>query len=257
MQNISLREQSVKSLLVVQRANGNDIGTATAFVVIHDSQHFLITNWHVVTGRHLDNGKPLSRTGAVPDELLVLHNVAGELGRWNSVGEPLYDGAGNPLWFEHPTHGRQVDVVALPLTQSSGVQIYAYDPANPGPGIVYGPSDPLSIIGFPFGMAAGGALGIWVQGTVASEPDIDYNDLPCLLVDSRTRSGQSGSPVIAYRTSGYQTAEATMVMAGGVAEQFIGVYSGRINEQSDLGFVWKASALVDILNGQQRGLLPG
>jgi hypothetical protein len=63
--------------------------------------------------------------------------------------------------------------------------------------------------------------------------------------------------VIAYRTSGYQTAEATMVIAGGVAEQFIGVYSGRINEQSDLGFVWKASALVDILNGQQRGPLPG
>jgi hypothetical protein len=48
-----------------------------------------------------------------------------------------------------------------------------------------------------------------------------------------------------------------MVIAGGVAEQFIGVYSGRINEQSDLGFVWKASALVDILNGQQRGPLPG
>lgn len=178
-------------------------------------------------------------------------------GRWDSASEPLYDGAGNPLWFEHPTYGRQVDVVALPLTQISGVQIYAYDPANPGPGIVYGPSDPLSIIGFPFGMAAGGGLGIWVQGTVASEPDIDFNDLPCLLVDSRTRSGQSGSPVIAYRTSGYQTAEATMVIAGGVAEQFIGVYSGRINEQSDLGFVWKASALVDILNGQQRGPLPG
>jgi hypothetical protein len=253
MPEIMLREPSVRSLLVVQRANGNDIGTATAFVATHGNQHFLVTNWHVAAGRRLDNGKPLSKTGAVPDELLVLHNVAGQLGRWDSVSEPLYDGAGNPLWFEHPAHGRQVDVVALPLSQTSGVQIYPYDPANPGPGIVYGPSDSLSIIGFPFGITGGGALGIWVQGTVASEPDIEFNDLPCLLVDSRTRSGQSGSPVIAYRPSGYQSEEGALTLSGGPAEQFVGVYSGRINEQSDLGFIWKASALVEILNAKQRG----
>jgi hypothetical protein len=253
MSNIS--EQSVKSLLVGQCANGHEIGNATAFVVIHGTQHFLVTNWHVVAGRNPEDGRPLSTTGAVPDELRVTHNVAGRLGYWRQVNEPLYDESGNPLWFEHPSHGRQVDVVALPLTQTSGIQIYAYDPTSPGPGIVHGPSDPLSIIGFPFGMGAGGALGIWVQGTVASEPAIDFNNLPCLLIDSRTRSGQSGSPVIAYRNGGYMTAEG-LTLSSGAAEQFIGVYSGRINKESDLGFVWKASALVDILNSQQRGLLP-
>ncbi len=250
-----IREQSVKSLLVIPRANEAELGTATAFVAAHADQHYLVTNWHVVAGRHPDDSKVLSHTGAVPDELVILHNVAGNLGQWFGLQEPLYDRAGKPLWLEHPTHGRRVDVVALPLTETAGAQLYPYDPSNPGPGIVYGPSDDLSIIGFPFGITGGGALGIWVQGTVATEPYIEFGGLPCLLVDSRTRSGQSGSPVIAFRVGGYQTAEGT-VMGVGDAEQFVGVYSGRLNEESDLGFVWKASALLDIFIGQQRGPLP-
>jgi hypothetical protein len=181
-----------------------------------------------------------------------MHNVAGRLGEWQPRIEPLYDDRGNPLWLEHPVHGRRVDVVALPITDTRGIQLYPYDPSNPGPSIVYGPSDPLSIIGFPFGITGGGALGIWVQGTVATEPSVDFDELPCLLVDSRTRPGQSGSPVIAYRPSGYQTEDASMVLTGQAAERFVGVYSGRINQESDLGFVWNAEALLDILNGQTR-----
>lgn len=165
----------------------------------------------------------------------------------------MYDANGEPLWWEHPTHGRRVDVVVLPLTNTTGVQLYPYDPSNPGPGIIYGPSDALSIIGFPFGLTGGGALGIWVQGTVATEPAIDFEGLPCLLIDSRTRSGQSGSPVIAYRPTGHQTEATTWVMGDGPAEQFAGVYSGRISDQSDLGFVWKIGALLEILDGQRQG----
>lgn len=253
---VTIREQSVKSLLVVPRVNGADLATATAFVAVHDDQHFLITIWHVVAGRHPENGEVLSQTGAVPDELIVLHNMAGNLGQWRPLGENLYDAAGNPSWLEHPTHGRRVDVVALPLTETAGAQLIPYDPSNPGPGIAYGPSEGLSIIGFPFGMTGGGALGIWVQGTVATEPELDFNDLPCLLIDSRTRAGQSGSPVIAYRPSGYQTEATSLVLGDGPAEQLVGVYSGRISDQSDLGFVWKVQALLDILVGHQRGPLP-
>lgn len=185
-----------------------------------------------------------------------MHNVAGQLGTWVPKSEPLYDSNGDPLWLEHPAHARRVDVVALPLTRTQGVQLFPYDPVNPGPSIVFGPSETASIIGFPFGLTGGGALGIWVQGTIATEPAIDYLDLPCLLVDSRTREGQSGSPVIVYRPSGYSTEEASMMLTGQPAERFIGVYSGRINKESDLGFVWKARALTEILAGQTRGPLP-
>jgi len=245
-----IREQSIKSLPVSTRANGKNISTATAFVAAHEGEHYLVTNWHVTAGRHPHDGSVLSNTGAVPDGLSVLHNVAGKLGHWEQRLEPLYDANGDPLWLEHPVYGRRVDVVALPLTETRGVDIYPYDPINPGPLISFGPSDTVSIIGFPFGRSGGGGLGIWVQGTIATEPSIDYEDeqhggvpLPCLLVDSRTREGQSGSPVILYRPAGYSTEDANMVLTGQPAERFIGVYSGRINEESDLGFVWKANAL--------------
>jgi hypothetical protein len=42
-----------------------------------------------------------------------------------------------------------------------------------------------------------------------------------------------------------------------VLEDFHGVYSGRINEESDLGFVWKASALREIIDGCVRGTVGG
>ncbi|ALN80403.1 hypothetical protein LA76x_2270 [Lysobacter antibioticus] len=32
------------------------------------------------------------------------------------------------------------------------------------------------------------------------------------------------------------------------ATRFLGVYSGRINAQSDLGFVWKASAVAELIS---------
>jgi hypothetical protein len=44
----------------------------------------------------------------------------------------------------------------------------------------------------------------------------------------------------------------TAVFAGPV-EQFVGVYSGRISDESDLGFVWKATAVRDIVDEGARG----
>lgn len=149
-----------------------------------------------------------------------------------------------------------VDVVVLPVTQTQNVALYPYVPGILGIPIAMGPSDPVSIIGFPFGHTAGGMMGIWVQGTLASEPAIDWQDLPCFLVDSRTRSGQSGSPAILWRTGAYTTEAGSTVVSTGIAERFVGIYSGRINEHSDLGVVWKAAALVELLNGQRRGPLP-
>jgi hypothetical protein len=32
-----------------------------------------------------------------------------------------------------------------------------------------------------------------------------------------------------------------------VGLRLLGIYSGRVNEQSDLGFVWKTTALIDIV----------
>jgi hypothetical protein len=93
--------------------------------------------------------------------------------------------------------GPRADLVALPLQNLVDVDLHPYDPENVAD-IRVGPADVVSVIGFPFGIAAGGAFGVWATGFLAAEPDVNFNDLPIQLIDCRSREGQSGSPVIAY-----------------------------------------------------------
>lgn len=238
---------SVQSLLIEMQFNGQSLSSGTAFVVDTPKGPHLLTNRHNVTGRNQDTGAPLSKTGGIPNHIVVLHNKKGQLGTWVPRLEHLYDNNA-PRWIEHPKLGPKADFVALPLQALDDVDLHPYDPFNPGPPIHVGPADPISVIGFPFGMTAGGVFGVWATGFLASEPDIDFNNLPIQLIDCRSRQGQSGSPVIAYRSGGgVALKDGSTGMFSGPVERFIGIYSGRINAESDLGIVWKASAICDLI----------
>ncbi len=240
---------SVQSLLIQMRFNGQPLSTGTAFVVSSDKGPLLITNRHNVTGRRQDNDKPLSKTGGIPNEIEIVHNVKGKLGNWFGVIEPILDANDNPLWKEHPVHGKNVDFVALPLTNTNNVELYSYDLNNTGPDVFIGPADSLSVVGFPFGIQAGGSLAVWATGFMASEPDIDFNGLPVFLIDCRSRQGQSGSAVIAHRSGGgVAMQDGSTAMFAGPVTKFLGIYSGRINAESDLGIVWKASAIKELVD---------
>jgi hypothetical protein len=117
-----------------------------------------------------------------------------------------------------------------------------------GPDIQIGPSDYVSVVGFPFGLAGGGCLAIWATGFLATEIEVNQFDMPIVLVDCRARQGQSGSAVIAYRSGGLVAMrDGGSVAFSGAVTKFIGIYSGRINSGSDLGIVWKASAIQELL----------
>jgi len=243
----TVAQPSVQSLLVQMCFNGTQLGSGTGFVVIGPKGPVLITNRHIATGRHQETGKPLSGTGGIPNELIIWHNRRAKLGEWLAKREPLYAGEA-PLWREHPKLGARADFVALALTQLDDVELYPYDPANPGAAIAVGPADSVSVIGFPFGLAGGGLFAIWATGFLATEPVADFADLPVSLVDCRSRQGQSGSPVVAYRSGGMVAIEGGGASAfSGPVWRFIGVYSGRVNPESDLGLVWKTSALAELM----------
>jgi hypothetical protein len=244
-----MSRKSFSSLLLRLTANGNELGTATGFVVDLGTSKRLVTNWHVLSGREPDTLQPKHKSAATPDGVTIWHNKnsLSEEMEWVERQERLVDEEGKPLWLEHPRLRNRADIAALELKALDGVELYPYDVEKPGPPIVWGPSDPVSIIGFPFGKTAGGMCGIWVHGWVASEPDIDLDELPRFLVDSRTRPGNSGSPVIAVRTGSVLHTNEVMVQYFMPPETFLGVYSGRINEQSDLGYVWKLSVVRELL----------
>lgn len=244
-----IAQPSVQSLLIEMRFNGQLLSTGTGFVALSGKgKPFLVTNRHNVTGRHQETQAPLSTTAGIPNEIGILHNSQVGIGQWISKFQPILDESGAPLWFEHPVLRHNADFVALPLQDLAGVQIYAYDVQNPGAPIALGPSETISVVGFPFGLTAGGAFAVWATGFLASEPEVDYSNLPIQLIDCRSRPGQSGSPVIAYRAGGaYSTTNGGTVMNNVPVQRLIGIYSGRINSESDLGIVWKVSSIAELL----------
>jgi hypothetical protein len=243
-----IAQPSVQSLLIELFVGSQSLATGTGFVCESPKGPVLITNWHNAAGRNPHTKQPLSPTGAVPDTVRIIHNRANRLGEWLVKTEGLLL-SGQPRWVEHPEFGEKVDVVALQLTELDDVQLYPYDLLG-GPEVAVNPAEAISVVGFPFGLQAGGSLAVWATGFVASEPDIDFTDLPLFLVDCRTRPGQSGSAVIAYRSGGMVSMkDGSSAVFGGPVTKFLGVYSGRVNDQSDLGLVWKASAVNELVNG--------
>ncbi|MBV1939889.1 serine protease [Streptomyces sp. BV286] len=253
---MALAPPSTRSLLLSSKANNIPLSSATGFTVMHNDLPLLITNWHVVSGRNPITGQPMAASGATPDTLTIRHltKVTSEEINWDDFDEPLIDNEERPLWFEHPDYGRRVDVVALPLTNTQGVHIQPYGPEVMKSTLRAGVSDWVNIIGFPFGQSAGGSLPIWTKGAIASELEVDYGLLPCFLIDARTRQGQSGSPVLAYSPGGAtEMAGGKTGFLSGPAGNLLGVYSGRINSESDIGRVWKFNAVAEIIVAHHRG----
>ena len=74
-----------------------------------------------------------------------------------------------------------------------------------------------------------------------------------LLVDTASRPGMSGSPVILRTYFMHVTQENKITVTSGPANKFIGVYSGRLHTQDPLeaqiGMVWSATFIDEIIDG--------
>ena len=245
-----IQEPSCKSLYIEMFFNDQILSSGTAFVVSYRGSYFLITNRHNFTGRDNNTGALLNKNAGIPNKVLVWHNDKAGLGNWAGVQYQLIDNDNKPLWIEHPMYGAKADIVAFKIDEKSKVELYSYslDDNNLIKSIDCTCPDRVSVVGFPFGKASGGKFAIWATGYVATDYDLSYDSMPVFLIDCRTRRGQSGSPVIFYSRSGqYVNSNGTNVMTPGPITKLLGVYSSRINKDSDLGMVWKVEALKDLI----------
>jgi hypothetical protein len=168
---------------------------ATAFVWRRHNTNFLVTTWHNVTGRSPIDDRILHPQAAVPNNFRLFafspENIAN---RFIKIFDLYLDGTA--AWYEHPQHGRSVDVVAFALAPTSEFKLF---PLNELPmhETTLEVSRDVFILGYPFRPTAGNFwTPIWKRGSVASEPEIDWDGLPFLYVDSATKAGMSGAPVI-------------------------------------------------------------
>lgn len=238
------------------------LATATGFTVhMPSGARYLITNYHVLSGKRPDTGAPVNPAGHLPDRVLValpqLNRGAPSM-LWRAHVQSLLDGDGRRTWAEHPTHGHRFDVVALPLCplpEELGLFLEATGAQDVG---IF-PGSTVSIVGFPHGLAGPALSAIWKTGAVASEPDLQVDGDDFFWVDANTRSGMSGSPVIARRFGSYLTRSGGSVMTPGLVDRLVGVYAGRAPEAVDmtLGRVWRWSGVEELLRHAESEIAAG
>lgn len=244
-----VRKESLQSLLIEICFNETRLSFGTGFIVLNSLGNIvLITNRHNFTGRHQVTKELISKMGGIPNRIVVWQNSFNGIGCWHAETYQLYDESEKPKWIEHPHFGERADIVGLALDTNPLARVFPYKMDNATNDLRMTPGDPLSVVGFPFGLTAGGRFAIWATGFLATEMDVDYDNLPMFLIDCRARPGQSGSPVIASRNGPFTRSDGALVTTNQPISELLGVYSGRVNDQSDLGMVWKRSAIVDLVS---------
>ncbi len=253
---------SLTSILIEPYFNETKLSSATGFIVEKEFRHYLVTNWHVVTGINPLTRDSMHKQCGLPNFLKIsypLNSIHHNTIEWFSIKVPLYESdeinEKKRNWIEHP-NGREVDVILLPLQtdqkihlegQQRHIQIHNLDMKLALVDMIPIPAMPVSIVGFLLGKKAGGVLPIWVTGFIASEPSVDIDEMPVLYVNATGRSGLSGAPVFLRLSGGFATSDGKFIIGGGYHTKFIGINSGRICNDSEVCRVWKPIVIDQIL----------
>jgi hypothetical protein len=154
------------------------------------------------------------------------------------MDEPLF-ADDRPRWFE-PSNRRlseredpklAIDIILLPLVETAGcVTELGFGINHYTPEAYVEPGSPLSIVGYPMGYFGLPNYPIWKTGHVASDIH-GHPDQKHFLVDATTRDGMSGSPVIAKNR----------------LNPLLGIYSGRLHGDVEIGIVWRLGIIYQLL----------
>jgi hypothetical protein len=166
----------------------------------------------------------------------------------------LRDETGQPRWLIHPRHRSKVDVVAIPLEVSHEVQLFPINKLKSDDLAVTVGMD-VFVIGYPYGLSAA-ELPVWKRGSIASEPEVTDEAQQYVLIDTASRPGMSGSPVIRRTYGSHLMSSGSSTMGDPLKTKFIGVYSGRLTSKdpldAQLGMMWSAKLLSEIVAGNVR-----
>jgi len=223
---------------------------------------FLVTNYHVVTGR-----APLSTQPRAGDRIrFVLHEDRADLTKAREIELPLYDEHNEPVWVASETYpAADIVLVPLPVDVYRGLGPLVFTEAHTRADIKIRPTSGATLLGYPYGFYdQKHFLPVWKTGHVASEPNVDFEGRPVFLVDVSAFPGMSGSPVLAVANGVYETEDGAL--RSGRLWRLLGIFSSvpvvrdpravdrsafpsdaRAAETSlQLGYVWKAALIADL-----------
>jgi len=250
----TLDQFTLTTVPLEQYFNDTRLGQGTGFMWKIQEKYYLVTNWHVLSMRDLFTGKNLRDDAGRPNILRTLFNMQPGSFDKQPWDIKIRDDDDKPLWLVHP--GRRVDVAVLPIPFKPAELIISLYPlnllANAALRIEIGME--VFILGYPFEIRPP-AYPVWKRGSIASEPQLtqltDY-----MLVDTASRPGMSGAPVIRRSWSNHMVEPGMVALVDTPLNRFIGVYSGRVPtehpHEAQIGIVWGDYLIHEIIAGNIR-----
>gem|GEM_PF-582942 len=246
--------------------DGSDkvVGTATGFFWRKDDKHYLVTNWHVVSGRN--SFTLLLNPKAYVPKCFCFYglSVSVQSGMVHFIRQRWtieFTGDMDAVLAKPPqVDGQPIDIWGFPIADNS---VFGRDPSrtgfeggpeascllndHSGQRIVTNVGDDCFILGYPLRNYDGFMPPIWKRGSIASETPLGLDGRPIFLVDAATTPGMSGSPIIRKVV----TLTADNKDIGAIKEyshyEMIGVYAGRLESLDlaavNLGYGWYRSVI--------------
>ena len=212
-----------------------------------------MTNRHMVVGEH---------KAQRPDSIrLNLHTDPSCIASSKTVSIDLYDADGRPVWMEHPSRGKSVDVVAIPVSrdQLDGCEVAPLSRGRQVPDeIVLDLGQDLMVVGFPYGLSDSvHNLPIARNASLASCYMVPFNAKPCMLVDSNLHPGTSGSPIFTKPVFSARRPDGSFTNSDRGTTYLVGIHSAGIMQRAGdeagnggllgLNICWFASLLDDMV----------
>lgn len=270
------------------------IGTGTIYQ--YENNYFIVTAWHNLTGLHSETLKSLNENLGIPDNVVVTLAVSyPNFGTTRlSITVPLVD-ENKSLFFIHPMNWPRIDVAVIPfdpaaehlseLQLSTGekrkIRLSLIMPTADGIHTEICPiqkylvpdnnvikewlesvevTEELFIPGYPHNIQDFYAQPVWKRATIASSVQHGWNREPKFLIDSASKSGMSGSPVLYYSPKGSVRVHGATYQFGQDVAILVGIYVGRLGVEGaadpQIGTVWNQSVIDEIIQGRCFEKLP-
>jgi hypothetical protein len=246
-------------------------GTGFFYLYLHRNLNlkilYLVTAYHVLTGSSPSEQKPPQGDSIT----FQFHRSAEVPGDIKNVHLPLFTKDEKPRWITSSSCP-EADVAVIPLLNSlyNGCDIKALSPEWAEGDVKIRPATTVTLVGYPNGFYdQTNALPVWQTGSVASEPEIDFEGKPLFLIDVSAVPDMSGAPVFAISYGTYQRKNGSIK---GEVQKFLGLYAHargkpmekekylELEERHDkksglveyealtIGHVWKASLIKQTLD---------
>lgn len=226
---------SLCSVRLDVRSRAQELADATGFFYSRKGKWFLVSNWHVFSGRNNYSGQCLDDHGREPTTIRteVIRDVSPSV---TSQGMEfnLLDDEGANKWIQHPA-GQLIDIAALEMVDSELLEKldmrFRSAAEHEDLELAIEVGSEVSVVGFPLKARVQGAFPIWKRASIASEPDFPVEGLPMILIDTASKEGMSGSPVYRRSSGAARYNDGSVSMGRKPHTKFLGIYSGRFRDE--------------------------